>query len=140
MTEARNKKRINSTLSDMFSGIVAFGVICQLTAVWFVPQKINYSLGLWVGIITALLYGYHLWWSLDRNLTINADNERGATAFSLKHSVLRYAAVAAVLIGLWYIGGNTAMISGFVGVMGIKIGAYLSPVIAGIRDKNSKTD
>ena len=137
MTGARNKKTIDRTLSDMFAGIVAFGVICQLTAVWFVPQKIYYSLGLWVGIITALLYGYHLWWSLDRNLTINADNERGATAFSLKHSVLRYVAVAAVLIGLWYIGGNTSMLSGFLGVMGIKIGAYLSPVISKIRDRIS---
>ena len=140
MTGAKNKIRIDRTLSDMFTGIVVFGVICQLSAVWFVPQKFNYSLGLWVGIITALLYGYHLWWSLDRNLTVNADNERGAAAFSLKHSVLRYAAVAAVLIGLWYIGGNTAMLSGFLGVMGIKIGAYLSPIIAKIRDKNSKTD
>ncbi len=133
MTEMKNKAKIDSTLSDMFLGIAAFGALCQLTIVWFVSERLFFSIGLWIGIITACIYSYHLWWSLDRNLTLNADNERGATAFSIRYSVIRYAMTALVLAGLWLIGGNTAMLSGFLGIMGIKAGAYLQPLISRIK-------
>ncbi len=133
MTEMKKKSRIDRTLSEMFLGILVFGIVCQFTIVWFVPKKFFFSIGLWIGIITACLYSYHLWWSLDRNLTINADNERGATAFSVRYSVIRYAMTALILAGLWLVGGNTAMLAGFLGVMGIKAGAYLQPVISHIK-------
>lgn len=129
MTEVTKKIKIDRTLSEMILGILAFGAICQLTVFWFIPQKGCFAAGLWIGITAACAYAWHLWWSLDRNMTVNADNERGATAFSLKQSVLRYAGVALVLIGLWYLGGNTSMLAGFLGVMGVKIGAYLQPLI-----------
>ena len=130
MTELKKKLKIDRTLSEMFLGIIIFGLLCQITVIWFVPQKLLYTSGLWTGILTACIYAYHLWWSIDRNMTVNADNERGASAFSLKHSVLRYAAVALILLGLWFMGGNTPMLAGFLGIMGIKIGAYLQPLIS----------
>ena len=130
MTELKKKLKIDRTLSEMFLGIIIFGLLCQITVIWFVPQKLLYTAGLWIGILTACIYAYHLWWSIDRNMTVNADNERGASAFSLKHSVLRYAAVALILLGSWFLGGNTPMLAGFLGIMGIKIGAYLQPLIS----------
>ncbi len=128
MTETTKKQKTDRTLSEIFLGVIAFGLLCQFTVIWFVTEKLFFSIGLWTGILTACIYSYHLWWSIDRNMTVNADNERGALAYSLKHSVIRYGAVALILVGLWYLGGNTAMLSGFLGVMGIKIGAYLQPV------------
>ncbi len=130
MTKTTGRMTIDRTLADIIVGILVFGLILQLILIWFVSQKLFFCIGLWTGILTACVYAYHIWWSLDRNLTVNADNERGATAFSLKHSVIRYAAVALVLLGLWYIGGNTSMLAGFAGVLGIKVGAYLQPVIS----------
>lgn len=131
----KNKPKVDSTLSDMFLGIVLFGAVSQLTVVWFVSERLFFSIGLWIGIMTACIYSYHLWWSLDRNLTVNADNERGAAAFSIRYSVIRYAMTALILAGLWLVGGNTAMLAGFLGVMGIKAGAYLQPVISHIRTR-----
>lgn len=136
MTGATGKMKIDRTLSCMHIGIIAFGILCQLVIVWFVSEKLYFTVGLWVGIITACIYAYHLWWSLDRNLTVNADNEKGAAAFSLKHSILRYASVMFILMGLWFLGGNTAMLAGFLGVMGVKAGAYLQPLILRIADRN----
>lgn len=134
------KVKIDRTLSELLSGILIYGVVCQLTIVWFVSHKGYYSIGLWTGILTASIYAYHLWWTISRNMTFNADNEKGATAYSLKHSVIRYAAVALILAGLWYIGGNTSMLSGFLGVMGVKVGAYMQPLVVKLTYTYKKTE
>ncbi len=129
------KKRIDETLILLIMGILAFGLLCQVTVIWFIPDKIGYSIGLWIGIVLATAYAYHIWWSLAHNLTVNADNERGAAAFSLKQSILRYAVVAASLVILWYAGGNTMMLAGFLGIMGVKAGAYFQPLMKRIFDR-----
>ncbi len=142
MTGTTGKMKIDRTLAYMLIGILAFGILCQLAIVWFVSKKLLFTVGLWVGIATACVYAYHLWWSLERNLTVNADNEKGATVFSLKHSILRYLGVMLVLAGLWFMGGITAMLAGFLGVMGAKVGAYLQPLILKLTDRyrSKRTD
>ncbi len=131
------KKRNDDTLLLFITGILMFGILCQLTVVWFVTWKLGFSIGLWIGILLACAYAWHIRWSLWRNLTDNADNERAASAFSLKHSILRYIVVAISLVALWYMGGNTMMLAGFLGIMGVKVGAYLQPVIKKVYDRFS---
>ncbi|MCR5399479.1 MAG: hypothetical protein K6E68_08120 [Lachnospiraceae bacterium] len=129
------KKKTDEELAAFIAGIVIYGILCQLTVLWFVDDKAGYSMGLWAGIAVACGYASHIRWSLWRNLTINADNERAATAFSLKHSVIRYAAVIVTLLLLWYFGGNTMMLAGFLGIMGAKAGAYIQPIVKKFYDR-----
>jgi len=46
-------RRINPILPGLVAGIVIYGLLIQLTGVWFVEDKIGYSIGLWYGIAIA---------------------------------------------------------------------------------------
>ena len=47
-------KRINEALPGLIFGIIIYGVLVQLTGVWFVADKAAYSIGLWYGICIAI--------------------------------------------------------------------------------------
>ena len=40
-------KRLNDALPGLVTGIIIYGVIIQITGVWFVDDKLGYSVGLW---------------------------------------------------------------------------------------------
>lgn len=123
-----NKSRIDSTLLGLLIGIAAFGVVSQLAGMFFVESMLKYTTGLWIGVLLAAGCAWHMWWSLDRNLTMNADNEGGARAYSIKHSILRYAVICLVFVGVCMTDFAYPLAT-FLGVMGLKAGAYLHPVI-----------
>ena len=47
-------RRINPALPGLVVGIVIFGLFVQLTGVWFVADKIGYSIGLWYGVAIGI--------------------------------------------------------------------------------------
>ena len=47
-------KRINPVLPELIAGIVIYGMIVQLTGMWFVSDKQQYTMGLWIGILLAI--------------------------------------------------------------------------------------
>jgi hypothetical protein len=116
--------KINATLFDMIVGAIIFGIACQATIVWFVSDKTGFSLGLWLGIVVAIAYIIHLWWSINRYLYYEATAARAAR----KYFLLRYFAVAAVLI----VAATTNIVQPlavFLGIMGIKAAALLSLLV-----------
>ena len=55
-------KRINDALPGLVFGIVFYGIVVQLIGVWFVTDKISYSIGLWYGIAIAVgMAVRHIW-------------------------------------------------------------------------------
>ena len=47
-------KRINPALPGLLAGIMLYGVVLQLTGMWFVNDKFRYTAGLWMGILLAM--------------------------------------------------------------------------------------
>ena len=47
-------RRINDALPGLVAGIILYGIIIQITGVWFVEDKVSYSIGLWYGITIAI--------------------------------------------------------------------------------------
>ena len=47
-------RRINPALPGLIAGIVIFGLLVQFTGVWFVEDKIGYSIGLWYGVAIGI--------------------------------------------------------------------------------------
>lgn len=47
-------KRLNGALPNLVIGIIIYGFIIQFTGVWFVDDKLKYSVGLWYGVIIAI--------------------------------------------------------------------------------------
>lgn len=111
---------INRTLFELEAGIVLFGAVCQVF-VFLIEDKAWYSRGLWMGILTAAVCAFHMWWSLDRALDLP---ERSAVKFMSAHAILRYLVITVVLAGT-AISGIGDPLAAFLGVMGLKVSAYM---------------
>lgn len=112
--------KVNRTLFELETGILIFGLVCQLFAV-FPKDKAGYSLGLWMGILIAMASAVHMWWSLDRALDLG---ESQAVKTMGLHNVLRYCFIVA-LFALICISGIGNPLSAFLGIMGLKASAYM---------------
>lgn len=112
--------RINRTLFELEVGILIFGVACQFF-VFLTKDKAGYSLGLWLGILTAAVSAFHMWWSLDRALDFP---EKEAVKSLSTHNILRYGFIVAVF-ALIAISGKANPLSAFLGIMGLKASAYM---------------
>ena len=116
------EKKITRAVFELWVGIWIIGILAQ-AAVFFVNDKVIYSLCLWIGVLAAMASSYHMWWSLDRAL----EDEGRATKLINIHFVIRYLCLAAVLgiVGIFFAG---YVLATFVGITGIKLAAYMQPV------------
>ena len=126
----------NTILIEMWTGSVLFGVLCQISIVWFVKDKAGFSIGLWFGVLAALLTILHLSISLDKALDLG---EAGAKKHMVIQNLVRYF-VLIVFLSLLMITDFANPLAAFLGLMGVKAGAYLQPFVhmAYSRIKNKK--
>nr|WP_308627305.1 ATP synthase subunit I [uncultured Eisenbergiella sp.] len=117
-------EKVNETVLELWTGILLWGIVCQLVPVWFVKDKAGYSLGLWLGILLAGASAFHMWWSLDRGL----DRGGAAQGYIRKHAFIRYAVIVAVFAAVM-LTGTFNPLAAFLGIMGLKAGAYLQPFV-----------
>lgn len=113
----------SNTLLELSIGIIFWGILSQLTLVWFVADKAGYSIGLWIGAALALLAGGHMWWALDKALDFAEDT---ASKMIMKHSIIRYLVIVIVLAAVM-ISGFANPLAAFLGLMGLKVSAYIQP-------------
>ena len=134
----KERIRNNITLLEMWVGTVLFGTLCQVSVVWFLKDKAGYSIGLWLGIVAALITILHLSISLDKALDLG---EGGAKKHMVIQNLVRYFVLIIFLVVLM-ITDFANPLAAFLGLMGVKAGAYLQPfihtVIGKIRNKNNK--
>ncbi len=117
-------KEINSALPGLLLGIILFGIVCQIAGCIFATDKSDYSIGLWIGVLTAVLMAFHMAFSL--NIAVEMD-VKGAQTAATRHNIIRYAAVVIVL-GVLMVTRIGNPLSAFLGVMGLKASAYLQPL------------
>lgn len=119
-------RRLNQALPGLLAGILIYGMIVQLTGVWFVEDKLRYSSGLWIGIITAMALAYNIARVIAE--TIDYPDAQKASSKIVAKGILRYAVVVIVfVVTLYFDLGN--LVTLFFGVMGLKISAYLQPML-----------
>ena len=132
------KERIvnNVTLIEMWAGTILFGVLCQVSVVWFLKDKSGYSLGLWLGILAALFTTLHLSITLDKALDLD---EGSAKKHMVIQNLVRYFGLIIFLVILM-ITDFANPLAAFLGLMGVKAGAYMQPIlhmaIGKMRNKN----
>ena len=119
-------RRLNDALPELLLGILIYGIVIQVTGVWFAEDRLRYSSGLWIGIATEMGMAYHIARIIAE--TIDSMDAQKARARIIAKGILRYAAVVAVFMVTLYFGlGN--LVTLFIGVMGLKISAYLQPAL-----------
>ena len=116
---------MNEALPGLVVTILLYGLVIELAGVWFVEDKMKYSIGLWYGVAIAVGLAINLAMVIFDAVTMG-DSEHANRRIIAK-CLLRYFVVAVLLIILGYFHfGN--LFTAFLGVLGLKIGAYLQPL------------
>lgn len=125
-------RRINEALPSLVAGIIGYGVVVQLAGVWFVSDKLGYSIGLWYGIAIAVGLAINIATVIFDSVVMGESKQ--ASRIVIAKSVLRYVVVVILFLLLGYFRfGN--LITAFAGVLGLKVSAYLQPLIGKISDR-----
>ena len=125
-------RRINEALPGLVGGILLYGILIQLVGVWFVDDKLGYSVGLWFGIIVAVGLAINLATVIYDSVTLG-EGKDASRRISAK-SVLRYVVVVILFLLYGYFDvGN--LFTAFIGVLGLKISAYMQPALEKIGNK-----
>ncbi len=118
------KPKIDRTLFEMSVGILTWGIICQVVGIFLVEDKGAYSIGIWLGVLIATISAVHMWWGLDKMLDYS---QEAAMKRMLKHNIIRYILIAAVL-AFAMISGIANPFAAFLTLIGLKLSAYMQPL------------
>ena len=121
----KNEGTWNRTLIELWMAIGLATCAIFAIGIWFVPQKLSCSIGLILGMCMALMMSLHMSWTYNKFLSYPPKKAQQMIAL---HSILRYLCTAGILF-LILISGFANPLAAFVGLMGLKAGAYLQPLI-----------
>lgn len=129
-------RKINTALPGLLIGIILFGILCQVLVFFVVEDKTSYSIGLWVGVLTAIFMAFHM--AVTLNTAVERD-VKGAQASATRQNIIRYFIVV-VILGILMLTKVGNPLAAFAGVMGLKVSAYLQPLLVrlsrrGVSDK-----
>lgn len=119
----KRMKKISDIVKEMILGILVSGICIALIGIIFVPEKIDFIIGLLLGMVIAILMIFSMNHSIDKALDYD---EKGAQIQSIKGYILRMifliaGFVVVYFIGWWSVGAY------FLGIMCMKAAAYLQP-------------
>ena len=118
-------KTRNNTLIEMLCGILVYGVLGKIVILLCLADKAFVSAGWWIGIVTAMGSAYHMWWGLDRALSLR---ESDATKMIISYNMIRYIVIV-VIMGIVMVTEVANPLAAVLGVFGLKAGAYIQPFI-----------
>ncbi len=116
-------KKCNRTLLELWSGMAAFGLICEIVILIFSKNRGIHSASLWIGVIMGVLSSVHMYFSLDRALDFPEGTAKKKITFSY---VLRYTVIV-LLFAVICITKLFNPLLVFLGYMSLKIGALIQP-------------
>lgn len=125
------KERIiqNRTLYDLILGIILFNIICQLGLIigchFLWGRALYYSIGLWCGCVIAIFMAWHMNRSISAALDYDSET---ATKLMRKGTYIRYLAII-IILGGFMIMDVVSPLTVFLGIMGLKAGAYAYPLV-----------
>lgn len=125
-------KELPLVLKEFWLGILACGGILQVVLVWFWPDKLSFTTGLWIGVLEAVWMAFHMYRVLDEALYLPDAEKRISKGYAQRYSLT----LASALVIYWLELGS--FLAFFLGVLNLKFGAYLQPLIHQILTKKKK--
>ncbi len=116
----------DNTLAELLAGILIIGIMQQLILLFFFQNHGYHAIGLWCGILAAVISVIHMRRSIEDALDLG-EEERAARHVT-KGYVTRMV-ITAVLVGvvLYFRIGNPLTI--LTGVITLKLAAYTQPFV-----------
>ena len=123
MSAIRNyDNKETETLRELLLGTFVSGMVIWFIIFWFVTRKVYFTLGLWLGVLLALLAACHMWWGINRAVDLGD----GASKYVISQNMVRYGVII-VIFGIICIIDFASPLAAFAGIMCLKAGAYLQP-------------
>lgn len=113
-----------AVVKDMTLIMVIYGVLIQVICFFVADDLLKATIGLWIGILTAVLMLRNMKDSLIEALDLG---EAGARKYVQSAYMKRYIAVVVVFVVVSLL-GIANVLTLLAGVMGLKVSAYLQPV------------
>ena len=117
-------RQLNDFLPELLLGILASGIVFELIFIWFVKDKIYFSLGLLLGVLIAVFMAWHMAFTLNRAMDYTEEN---ATNRVQKHYLIRDLIVIIVFIAA-AVSKLVNPLAVFLGIMTLKVAAYIEPI------------
>lgn len=118
-------KEGDKTQKELITGILIYGAVVQVIVLILHRDILWYSAGLWIGILAACLMVWHMRRSIEEALDLGED---GALSHIRKTYLIRLAVLIAVII-ITMILKVGSILTLFIGVMGLKVSAYIQPYL-----------
>ena len=117
--------QVKETMTGFYIGIGIYAAIIEVVGIFFSEDILSYTLGLFFGVIIAVLLFGHMAKTLDRALDLQ---ENDATKYVRLRSFLRlFVMMAALTIGLKT--KQLSFLTVILGLLGLKIGALFAPFV-----------
>ncbi|MGN0465866.1 MAG: hypothetical protein ACI4F9_05870 [Lachnospiraceae bacterium] len=117
-------RTLNETVLDLFIGILIYCVIAEIIGLFFVNDKIVYTVALWIGGVSAGGWATDMYLSLDTALDFQ---ESEAIKYMRKRSFFRIVVILLIgIAGMLY--SWTAFVGVLVGFFSLKLAAYAQPI------------
>lgn len=124
----------NSTLIEVLMGIFVVGIVSQVACLLFFKRHVYHAVGLWTGVAISAGMAVHMQRSIEDGLDIMGEN---GVKHMQKASVTRMlCACIAMAVVMYYDWGNPLTL--LLGVMTLKLAAYMQPFMHRILEKISK--
>ena len=120
--DKNGKIKIDPTLFDLSLGIFLYGIVCQVILLFF-SRKPEYSIGLWIGVVLAVIGSVHMWWTLSRSLEMASKDamKTVGTQYLVRYLIL------VIAMAILAVSGFANPLFAFLGYMGMKVSAYMQP-------------
>ena len=119
-------KEEKQTLCDLYFGIGVLSILIAVIGAIIVDKKVPFIFGVIYGGIVAVILVTHMYQGLERTLEYDED---GARKHAQKMTGIRMWIMLAALILAMYLGKYTNMIGVVLGILTLKVSAYMQPII-----------
>lgn len=117
-------KHISSTAWELVLGILLCGAVLEVLVLMILPEKLSISLGLFIGMITAIAMVFHMNYSIDRILDMGEGAARKGAA---KGYAVRTVSVVIILL-IVAVTKKVNLLSCIAGIFTLKVSVYLQPI------------
>lgn len=127
-------KGSNETAAELIVGIGICGIVFQASGMWFFADKLYFTVGLWIGVLICVALALHMNYSIRAALEMPKEH---AAAYYRRMYSIRTVIFIVLFIGTIALGiGSAAAL--FLGLLSMKFGAYLQPVLHRLRKKRKR--
>lgn len=121
-----NLKEAKETLKELIIGILLYAVILCIGILVLFQGKYSIVFGIGLGAAGAVIVAVHMFWSLNKSLDLgeNGAVKRERFMVILRMVIMGLVASAGIIFPQWF-----HILGIFVGLLGLKVSAYLQPVL-----------